>query len=46
MKHLDEKKRGDFDAQLFAPLPGMEAKTQRWTAEQEAEDFIKALNEG
>lgn len=46
MKHLDEQKKESFDLQLNAPLEGMGVKAQRWTAEQEAEDFMNLLNGG
>jgi hypothetical protein len=46
VKHLDEQKKESFDLQLNAPLEGMGVKAQRWTAEQEAEDFMNLLNGG
>jgi hypothetical protein len=42
--HADEKKRMQLDAELDVPPPG--AAPQGWTAEQEGEMFLAALERG
>ena len=47
VKYLDEKKRETFDYQLNEPLRDTATpRRQMWSADEEAEDFMKMLNNG